>query len=93
MIHFLMEKKGLRGAVNATAPYPATMKEFAGTLGRALHRPAFWPVPGFVLKSALGEMAGVLLTGQRVLPNQALQHGYAFQFPRLEEALKAILRK
>lgn len=91
LIHFLIEKKEARGAVNGTAPEPVRMKEFSRTLGRVLHRPAFFPVPGLVLKILLGEMSDVLLKGQRVLPKRALEWGYAFQFPRLEMALKEIL--
>ena len=91
LIHFLVEKKETRGAFNATAPLPVTMKEFAETLGRALHRPAFFPVPGFVLKILLGEASELLLTGQKVLPKHTLEAGYRFQFPQLELALKEIL--
>lgn len=93
LIHFLLEKKETRGAFNATAPNPVTMKEFARTLGRVLRRPAFFPVPTFVLKILLGESADLLLTGQRVLPKHALEAGYRFQFPELEPALKEILTR
>lgn len=93
LIHFLIEKKDACGVFNATAPNPVTMKEFAKSLGRVLHRPAVFPVPAFVLKALLGEMADVLLGGQRVLPKQALELGYQFQFPELEPALKEILGK
>lgn len=93
LIHFLMEKKEVRGAVNGTAPNPVQMREFAETLGRALRRPAIFPVPAFALRILLGEMANVLLTGQRVLPKRALELGYPFKFPRLEAALKAIVAK
>ncbi len=93
LIHLLLEKKEVRGAVNATAPHPVRMREFAKTLARVLHRPAVFPVPGFVLRILLGEMADLLLTGQRVLPRQALALGYPIKFPGLEEALRAILKK
>ncbi len=91
LIHFLIEKKEARGAVNGTAPNPARMKEFSSTLGRVLHRPAVLPAPAFALRILLGEMADILLTGQRVLPKKALGWGYPFRYPRLEDALKAIL--
>jgi len=93
LVHFLLERKEARGVYNATAPSPVTMKEFTQTLGRVLHRPAFFPVPSFVLKGLLGEMADMLLTGQRVLPKRALQAGFSFKFPRLEPALQEILKK
>ena len=93
LIHFLLENKDARGVYNATAPHPVTMLEFAGTLGRVLHRPAFFPVPGFALKILLGEMADMLLTGQRVLPKRVLWAGYSFKFSSLEPALKEILNR
>lgn len=93
LIHFLIEKKEARGAMNAAAPHPVRSKEFAQTLGRVLHRPAIFPVPGFVLRILLGEMAQMLLTGQRVIPKQALGLGFKFQYPQLEEALQAIFKK
>ena len=93
LIHFLIEKKEIRGVVNATAPAPVTMKEFSETLGRVLHRPAIFPVPEFVVKLLLGEASEILLKGQRVLPKRALASGYSFQFPKLESALKEILEK
>lgn len=93
LIHFILEKKEIRGPVNGTAPAPVTMKEFAATLGRVLHRPGFWPVPEFVVKIPLGEMSEILLKGQRVIPKRALEAGYVFKFPALEGALKEILTK
>ncbi|MBI2167780.1 MAG: TIGR01777 family protein [Candidatus Omnitrophica bacterium] len=93
LIHFAIEKKEVRGVLNATAPNPVTMKEFTTTLGRTLGRPALFPVPAFVLRILLGEMADVLLTGQRVLPKRALDHGYSFKFPELGKALKEILTR
>lgn len=78
------------GPINATAPSPARNKDFAKALGRALHRPAFAPMPGFAMKLLFGEMAGVaLLTGQRVLPAKAEQTGYRFRHPELDGALRA----
>ena len=91
LIHFAIEKKEVRGVLNATVPNPVTMKEFAAALGRTLGRPAIFPVPAFVLKILLGEMAGMLLTGQRVLPKRALGYGYSFKYPELGPALKEIL--
>lgn len=93
LVHFLLERKDVRGAVNATAPAPVRMKEFSSLLGQALHRPAIFPVPAFVLKILLGEMADMLLTGQRVLPKRALAAGYAFKYPKLDKAFEAIIKK
>ncbi|MCW5893898.1 MAG: TIGR01777 family oxidoreductase [bacterium] len=75
------------GAVNATAPHPVTNATFARALGRVLRRPAVLPVPAFVLRLLVGEMATMLLTGQRVLPAVATAHGFVFRFPDLDAAL------
>ena len=77
---------------NATAPEPVTNAEFSRVLGRVLHRPALLPVPSFALRIALGEFAGFLTTGARVLPAQAIQNGFRFTFPALESALRDLLR-
>jgi NAD dependent epimerase/dehydratase family enzyme len=68
------------------------MKEFCRTLGHILHRPCWAPVPGFALRVLLGEMADMLLTGQRAVPAAAHQLGYRFRHPELHGALDNILR-
>src|SRR3989338_6780470 len=85
-------KSGVSGPVNAVAPEPVTNRDFSRALGRALKRPAFMPVPGFVLRLALGEMGGLLLSGQKVRPKRALESGYRFKFPDIDSALSAIFR-
>lgn len=91
MIRWILENEDVDGVFNGTAPNPVTMKEWASALGRTLHRPAALPVPGFALKLALGEVADVLLTGQRVLPRRAQEGGFEFRYPRIEGALEEIL--
>jgi uncharacterized protein (TIGR01777 family) len=87
----LVEDAARSGIYNGTAPEPITMKEFARTLGRVLHRPAVLPAPAPLVRLALGESSSVLLTGQRVLPRRAIEANFAFQHPTLEGALGAIL--
>ncbi len=79
--------EGLSGPVNTTAPTPVTNAEFAKTLGRVLRRPAVLPTPVFALKIIFGEFADVLATGQRVIPEKAVDAGYGFRYPALEQAL------
>lgn len=67
------------------------MSEFCKTLGDALNRPSWAPVPAFALRLLLGEMAEMLLTGQHVLPAQAQKLGYSFRYPTLHEALEACM--
>ena len=75
------------GAYNGSAPEPVTNRDFSKALGRALHRPAVAPVPGFVLKVRFGGMAEIVTTGSRAVPERALAAGYAFRHPDLGEAL------
>jgi uncharacterized protein (TIGR01777 family) len=88
LFQFLLENPGASGPFNATAPLPVTMKVFAQSLGRALHRPAIFPVPGPMLKLALGEVADVLLTGQYVEPRRAREGGFTFRFANVDAALR-----
>jgi uncharacterized protein len=85
----LIDNAQANGPVNATAPNPVRNKEFCQTLGKVLRRPCWAPVPGFALRLALGEMAEMLLTGQRVMPAAAQKLGFQFRYPNLEEALQA----
>jgi uncharacterized protein (TIGR01777 family) len=80
------------GPVNVSAPEPVTNKAFSKALGKALHRPAFAPVPGFMLKLLYGEMSEIVTTGVRAVPARATELGYAFRHPDLDEALEAALR-
>jgi uncharacterized protein (TIGR01777 family) len=80
------------GPLNGTAPNPVTNKQFAQSLGCALHRPAFLPTPRLALRVVLGKVADILATGQRVLPRVPLALGYTYQFPTLDDALADILR-
>jgi uncharacterized protein len=90
MLH-LIERSEARGPFNATAPNPVRMREFCQTLGRVMSRPCWAPVPAFALRILLGEMAEMLLTGQRVLPAAAQKVGYGFRYPYLYDALKACM--
>jgi uncharacterized protein (TIGR01777 family) len=85
---FAVENSAVSGPVNATAPNPVTMREFATALGRALHRPSFATAPAAVIRLALGEMATVVLDGQRVVPKKALDLGFRFRFTDVLAALR-----
>ena len=67
-----------------------TNRSFTRTLGRVLKRPAILHAPSFVLQAAMGEMAAMLLTGQRVLPARAEQLGFRFTHRTLESALRSL---
>lgn len=90
LIQFLLENQSARGAFNGTAPNPVTMGEFCKALGNVLNRPAWARVPPSVLALMVGEMADMLLTGQRTTPDAALKLGFRFKHPRIAEALESL---
>ena len=91
LIMHLIDHTDIHGAVNATAPNPARNKEFCKTLGKVMGRPCWASVPGFALKTIAGDMAEMLLTGQRVLPVVAEKSGYRFRYSNLHGALEACM--
>jgi uncharacterized protein (TIGR01777 family) len=88
---FLIENEEARGAINITAPKPVTNGDLAKAIGGAMGRPSWIPVPGFALRLAFGEVAEVVLKGQRAVPRRLLDMGFEFQFPAAEAAMKALL--
>ena len=92
LILWALDNPDISGPVNATAPEPVSNAEFAKALGRALHRPAVLPLPGFALTLVFGsEFAATIKGGQRVMPKRALEHGYSFRHPQLDGALRDLL--
>jgi uncharacterized protein (TIGR01777 family) len=79
------------GAVNVAAPEPVTNREFSGALGRALRRPSVLPVPAPALRVLYGEMAQIVTEGQRAVPRRAVELGYEFRHPDLDDALRSAL--
>lgn len=88
---FCIDQQSATGAVNLTAPDPVTNAELSRALGRALRRPAVFPVPGLALRLLYGEMAQIVTTGQRVVPRRLLDLGFRFRHPDLELALRDVL--
>ena len=84
---WMMENPNASGPFNVVSPNPATNAEFTRTLGKVLHRPTLFPAPPPVLKVALGEMARLLLTGQKAIPERLTQEKFEFRYPDLEQAL------
>ncbi len=93
-IHHLMMDESSEGPYNLSAPSPVNQKTFAKTLGKVLRRPAFAPLPGFMIKIMFGEMGQKLvLEGQDVRPNRLLESGFEFTFDDLESCLRNCLGK
>lgn len=85
-IRFAIDRR-LDGPVNLTAPAPVRNREFAAVAGRVLHRPAWLPIPGPVLRLALGEQATLVCDGQHAAPARLLAAGFRFRHHTIESAL------
>ena len=92
-IRFLIHNDHASDVFNLCSPYPVTNDEFGRLIAKVIKRPHYFPIPGFLLKIILGEVAIMVLEGQRVLPNKLLSQGFVFKFPNLEQALTDLLIK
>jgi len=88
---FLIKHPEISGPVNVCSPNPVRNRDLAKALGKALHRPSFFPAPGFMVKLVLGEFGSVILEGQRVIPKRLLENGFVFRYPDIGKALQGIL--
>lgn len=89
-LRFLIENQEARGAFNISAQ-PLTNRQFASAIGKVMHRPAFIPVPAFIIRLIFGEMSTVVLDGQRVSAKRLTEHGFEFRYPEAEMALRDLL--
>jgi uncharacterized protein (TIGR01777 family) len=89
-----LDNPGATGPINGTAPEPVRNADFSRALARALRRP-FLPIgpPDALLQLALGNVAEIVTTGQKVLPRRARELGYTFRFPDLPGALADLFGK
>ncbi len=90
-VRFVAEHDTLSGPVNVTLPVPATNNEFTQALATALHRPAFVPVPAFLMKAVLGEFTWELVGSKRAIPTRLQSHDFTFHHPTIPAALSAAL--
>ncbi len=87
----VLQHPSLHGPVNVAAPESLRMKEFTKVIGRVMNRPAWLPVPAPALRIVLGEMADLLVFGQRVVPKKLLEEGMEFRYPAARTALSNAL--
>jgi uncharacterized protein (TIGR01777 family) len=86
-----LHENSLTGAFNLTAPAPVSQDTFSRTLSRQLNRPYWLRVPAAPVRLGLGELAGLVLEGQWVVPHRLMESGFEFNFPDLESALQDLL--
>jgi len=91
-LRFLIENPDAEGTFNLSAPNPLSNHEFAHTLGKVMGRPVWMPVPRYALQLTLGEVATVVLDGQRAVPDKLTKLGFEPKFPNLEPALRDLLK-
>lgn len=93
ILQFCAETPTVRGPVNAVSPEAATNYQFTKALGSVLHRPTIFPLPAFMAKLVLGEMADeLLLASIRVQPSALQKAGFKFETPELKQCLETELR-
>ncbi len=90
-ILFLIENRSANGAYNLDAPELATNAQFGKVLAKMLVRPYWFPLPAFAMRLAFGEVADMVLTGQRAQPKRLLEMGFRFKYPDLDTALASVL--
>ncbi len=90
-IMHLLQNDAAEGSYNLSAPDIMTNKQFAKALGQVLNRPSFIPAPAPALKLALGEMAALLLDGQRAVSQKLQDSGFTFAYPEVKPALRDLI--
>ena len=92
-IDYLIRNENAEGIYNFTAPNPVTNKWMNQLLGKLTRRPAFIPIPGWLMRLGIGESADTILNSQNILPKRLQESGYPFQYAELLPALKNLLGK
>jgi uncharacterized protein len=93
MVVWAINTPTVAGAINVTAPNAVVNADFVRALGRAMHRPALFPAPAFMLRIVFGEMAdAMLIRGQHLIPKRSLELGYKFRYEHIDEAMKAAVQ-
>lgn len=93
LIVYALQNSQLAGVYNGTAPAPVRMTEACQALGQALNRPSWLPVPDFVIEALLGDASVVVLKGQKVLPKRVQSSGFAYEYPTVLDAMKAVVNE
>lgn len=91
-LEFLMDQEDLEGVYNLCAPSPVRNREMSQSIGRLLHRPAFFKVPAFAIRLVIGELGSMVLFSQKGAPEHLEKKGFNFKFPEFEQAMKEILK-
>ena len=88
---YVIKNQKAEGIFNMCAPIPIRNIDMAKKMGSVLRRPSIMKVPGFALKTVLGEYGSTLLNSQRALPDNFQKLGFQFKYPNFQQAIEAIL--
>lgn len=90
---YALEHENIEGVYNAVAPRPVTNEELTKRAAKTLHKPLFLPnVPAFAIRLAFGEMASIVLGGNRVSSKKLEEEGFSFQYAHIDKALADLLQ-
>ncbi len=92
-IRFLIENDGAKGVFNVMAPNPLTNGDFTHEVGKIMQKPAVIPVPKLALQLMFGEMAIMVIDGQRAIPQRLQNQHFEFTYPTIEPALNNLFKK
>ncbi len=91
-MYFFAVENAWEGVFNAVAPQPVTNKELTVLIAKILKKPLFLPtIPEFLMQLLLGEMHQLLYSSQNVDSQKALNHGFAFKYKKIDQALDHLL--
>lgn len=94
MFLFAIENQNLQGIFNAVSPEPVSNAALTKIAAEILKKPLFLPnVPAFALKLAFGEMAAVVLGGNKVSAEKIMDAGFTYHYPQAAPALKDLFDK
>lgn len=93
LITHAVEDQSFNGVYNGTTSQPVTNLEFTKSLAKAVHRPALFPAPPFMLKLAMGEMSSIILDSQKVISSRLAENKFQFKFPNIDGALQNIMER
>ncbi len=86
-----VEDEKMLGVYNAVTNW-ATNADFTKAISSVLKKPLWLPpVPSFVMKIILGEMANLVVNGSKVSSGKIKKAGFEFEYPELKGALEDLL--
>ena len=92
MINFIVNNDQLSGVFNAVSNEPETNADFTRIIAKTIHRPLFLPnVPAFVLSAMYGQLASIIIGGNRVSNQKIRDSGFEFKYPDAASALKDVI--